>query len=155
MEKYNVRAATLDDLTVLLTFEQGIIKFERVFDPTLASDPINYYDLKELILHEDAEVVVVEYNLRIIASGYAKIKKALPYLDFPHYAYLGFMYTDEEFRGKGVNGKIISYLKEWSKARGIEEVRLTVYDENSAAIKAYEKAGFKKHITEMRLLTKA
>ncbi|MGB5500466.1 MAG: GNAT family N-acetyltransferase, partial [Maribacter sp.] len=31
------------------------------------------------------------------------------------------------------------------------EIRLTVYDENHAAIRAYEKVGFKKHIIEMRL----
>ena len=48
MSKPNIRTATLDDLETLYRFEQGIILAERPFDPTLAKDPISYYDLKEL-----------------------------------------------------------------------------------------------------------
>lgn len=152
MKDYNVRSATLDDLEVLLTFEQGIIQFERPFDPTLAEGPITYYDLSELITSDTAEVVVVEFDSKIIASGHAKIKQALPYLDHEKYTHLGFMYTHSEFRGKGVNGMVVDRLKKWSISKGIKEIRLTVYDDNSAAIKAYEKVGFKKHLIEMRII---
>lgn len=151
MNDYNVRSATLDDLEVLLTFEQGIVQFERPFDPTLAEDPITYYDLSELIVSVTAEVVVVEFESKIIASGYAKIKQALPYLNHEKYSYLGFMYTHSDFRGKGVNGIVVDRLKKWSTSKGIKEIRLTVYDDNSGAIKAYEKVGFKKHLIEMRI----
>lgn len=151
MKDYIVRSATLEDLEDLLVFEQGIIQFERPYDPTLAKDPINYYDLSKLITYDDAEVVVVEFDSKIIASGYAKIKQALPYLDHEDYAYLGFMYTHVDYRGKGVNRLVIDQLKKWSASKGLKEIRLTVYDENSGAIRAYEKVGFKKHIIEMRI----
>ena len=42
-------------------------------------------------------------------------------------------------------------LKNWAYSKEIFEIRLTVYQDNLPAIKAYEKAGFKKHIIEMRL----
>ncbi len=151
MEKFVVRSATLEDLSTLLKFEQGIIKAERPMDPTLAPDPISYYDISELINSEDAEVIVVEYDFKIVASGYAKIKKALDYLNHEFYSYLGFMYTLPDFRGKGVNKLIVEGLRNWSVAKGIKEIRLTVYDDNVAAIKAYEKVGFKKHLIEMRI----
>jgi ribosomal protein S18 acetylase RimI-like enzyme len=61
------------------------------------------------------------------------------------------MYTCPDFRGKGINKMIIDTLKNWSTANGLKEIRLTVYDENQGAIRAYEKVGFKKHIIEMRL----
>jgi GNAT superfamily N-acetyltransferase len=152
MSDFIVRTATLGDLSVLLEFEQGIIKAERPMDPTLADDPITYYDISEMIVSENSEVVVVEYNSKVIASGYAKIKKARNYLDHEFYSYLGFMFTAPDFRGKGVNKLIVDKLHSWSISKGLKEIRLTVYDENPAAIKAYEKVGFKKHLIEMRLL---
>lgn len=151
MDNVRVRIATLDDLDILLNFEQGVISAERPFDITLREDPITYYDLRAMILNDDASVVVAEIHGKIIGSGYALIKPARHYLDHEYYSYLGFMYTLPEFRGKGVNAKILENLKQWSISKGLKEIRLTVYDQNHSAIKAYEKAGFKKHIIEMRL----
>lgn len=148
---FKIRNASLDDLPVLLSFEQEIIKAERPFDTTLDDDPINYYDLKQMILNENASVVVAESDERIIASGYAICKKARHYLNHKNYSYLGFMFTDPDFRGKGVNAQIVDELKKWSYAKGLTEIRLTVYSDNLPAIKAYEKVGFKRHTIEMRL----
>jgi len=67
MSDFIVRRARLDDLEVLLEFEQGIIKAERPMDPTLAEDPISYYDISELIKSNDTEVIVVENSAKIIA----------------------------------------------------------------------------------------
>lgn len=151
MSNFLVRTARLEDLKVLLEFEQGIIKAERPMDPTLAKDPISYYDLSELIYSDEAEVVVVEYDTKVIASGYAKIKKANDYLDHEFYCYLGFMFTQPDYRGKGVNKLIVDELVKWSVSKGLQEIRLTVYDDNVAGLKAYQKVGFKKHLIEMRL----
>lgn len=152
MEDILIRRATTTDLPSLLEFEQGIIKAERPYDPTLDEDPISYYNLGELINSENAEVLVAEYSKKIVASGYAKTKKARHYLDHENYTYLGFMFTRPEFRGRGINKKIIEVLREWSLSKGLKEIRLTVYDDNVGAIKAYEKTGFKKHLIEMRLI---
>ncbi|QLG44314.1 GNAT family N-acetyltransferase [Costertonia aggregata] len=151
MNNFIVRTAKTGDIEVLLEFEQEIIKAERPFDPTLGDDPITYYDLDQLIRSDDAQVMVVSYNSTIIASGYAQVKRARHYLNHELYAYLGFMYTHPDFRGRGVNKLILNALREWSGSKGLKEIRLTVYDENFSAIRAYEKAGFKKHIIEMRM----
>lgn len=143
--------ATLADLKVLLAFEQEIISAERPFDETLDKDPISYYDLRELVLSKDAAVMVAEVESKVVGSGYGLIREAKPYLDHKQYVYLGFMYTASEQRGKGVNKAIVDALVQWSKAKGIHEIRLTVYNDNAPAIRAYEKVGFKKHILEMRV----
>ena len=151
MDTIHIRSASQNDLKVLRTFEQGVIKAERPFDVTLDADPITYYDLGELIQNDNALVVVAETNGTVIASGFALVKPAKHYLDHDHFAYLGFMYTRPEYRGKGVNARIVERLKQWSFAKGLKEIRLTVYNDNQSAIKAYEKVGFKKHIITMRL----
>ncbi len=61
------------------------------------------------------------------------------------------MYVKEVHRGKGISQAIITHLCNWFKTKNIEEIRLTVYEKNPRAIKAYEKVGFKKHLVEMRL----
>ena len=151
MENVLIRDAVLQDLPVLLDFEQNLIKAERPFDPTIADDPISYYDIKEYILDKDVKVVVAEVEGVVVSSGYALKKMARHYLDHQYYGYLGFMYTKSEYRGKGINKMIVDFLVDWCKTSGLNEVRLTVYEDNLPAVKAYEKAGFKKHLCEMRI----
>ncbi|MEM9077914.1 MAG: GNAT family N-acetyltransferase [Bacteroidota bacterium] len=153
MEKFKgiIRDATLEDLPILLEFEQGIITAERPYDPTLGEDPLSYYDLREMILDKNTCVIVAEADEKIVSSGYAKSKKARHYLDHENYAYLGFMFTHLAYRGMGINALIVDELVKWSKAQGFIEIRLTVYEDNIPAIKAYEKVGFKKHLVEMRI----
>ncbi|TYA69951.1 GNAT family N-acetyltransferase [Seonamhaeicola marinus] len=146
-----VRIATLDDLPVLLSFEQGIIEAERPFDPTIKEGSINYYDIAELITNTDSEVFVAEIENEIVASGYVKIKPDRHYLKHIQQGYLGFMFVDKTHRGKRLNQHIINALLNWCRARQIDEIRLHVYQDNLPAIKAYEKAGFKKHMINMRL----
>ncbi|WP_010519207.1 GNAT family N-acetyltransferase [Croceivirga radicis] len=151
MENVILRDARLEDLKTLKEFEQEIIRAERPFDPTIRPDPISYYNLEAYIKSQDVKVVVAEKDGQLVASGYALIKKARHYLDHDTYAFLGFMYTIPEVRGQGINAKIVAVLTQWAKKQGLEEVRLTVYQDNTPAIKAYEKSGFKSHINEMRL----
>lgn len=151
MKKINIRAAVIADLPTLYEFEQGIITAERPYDETLKSGHINYYDIKALIESTEAEVIVAEIADEIIGSAYIHIQKAKPYLKHSHFGHLGFMYTKPEHRGKGVNKMIIEGLKNWALSKGINELRLDVYSDNASAIRAYEKAGFKKHLVNMRL----
>jgi GNAT superfamily N-acetyltransferase len=151
MSGITIRKATINDLNTLLRFEQNLIAAERPFDKTLKSGHIHYYDLEEMIKASHVEVVVAESDNEIIGSGYARIETAKPYLVHQRHAYLGFMYVDPAHRGKGVNKKIIEVLKEWAVTQKITELRLDVYADNMAAIKAYGKAGFTSHLIEMRM----
>jgi RimJ/RimL family protein N-acetyltransferase len=146
-----VRKATLEDVPVLLEFEQGLIKAERPMDVTIKDVKISYYDVSEFIKNDDSTLYVVELNNEIVASGYAKIKPDRQYLKHEKQGYLGFMFVPEVHRGKGYNKLIMDALLNWCKERKIHEVRLDVYDVNHAAIRAYEKAGLKKHLITMRL----
>jgi ribosomal protein S18 acetylase RimI-like enzyme len=150
MDQVLIREARLEDLPVLLEFEQELIRAERPFDVTIREDPVSYYDLKEFVSRKDVAVAVAENEGTVVSSGYAHAKKARHYLDHEEYAYLGFMYTLPEYRGRGINRKILTYLTQWARENGLKEMRLTVYHGNMPAVRAYEKAGFECHITEMR-----
>ena len=147
-----IREATQEDLKVLLEFEQGVVLAERPFNKTLIEGEIHYYDLLSLMNSEEATLIVAEKDHEIVASGYALIKQAeKEYTTFKKYAYLGFMFVKPEYRGQGINQFIVDRLINWSKEKGISEIRLDVYDQNESAVKAYEKVGFEPLILTMRL----
>ena len=138
-----IRQATLNDLEILLEFEQLLIDYERNLTSHIKDGYINYYDIESFIKKPDATVIVAEINEEIIGSGYALIKCNKTYKTPDKYVYLGFMYVKEEHRGKGVNKRIMNELIEWGKKSGHHIFKLDVYSNNSSAINAYHKAGFK------------
>jgi GNAT superfamily N-acetyltransferase len=151
MDQITIRKANLQDMESLLRFEQGVIAAERPFDPTLKQDPVHYYNLPEMIEASHIELLVAAIDGMLIGSGYARIENSKHYLQHTQYAYLGFMYTEPRHRGKGVNRIIMEALKQWALDKNITELRLDVYYNNSAAIRAYRKVGFCEHMIEMRM----
>ena len=152
--KVTVREAQIDDLKTLLEFEQGVIEYERQFDPTLKLKEAQYYDIPLMINASHIQLLIAEVNGELVGSGYARIEDAKPYLQHYVYAYLGFMYVKESVRGKGVNKLIFDELKDWILSQGIYEVRLDVYNQNESAVKAYEKVGFERYLDNMRMSLK-
>jgi RimJ/RimL family protein N-acetyltransferase len=150
-DKAIVRKASLEDLPVLQNFMLGLIEAEIPMDATIKEDTINYYDLSTMIKDSESEVLVAVLDGEIVASGSSKIKKDLVYLKHKKQGYLGFMFVPEQHRGNGLNKLILQALLDWCKERNVFEIKLDVYAVNSAAISAYEKAGFKKHLVNMRL----
>lgn len=145
-----VRTAEVADLEILLDFEQGVIEAERPFDETLKPESIRYYDMAAMLAAPHIRVVVAEFDGQVVGSGYARIEDSKPYLDHEQHAYMGFMFTVPEHRGKGVNQKIIKELERWSVSNGVTEMRLEVYVDNVSAIRAYEKIGYSASISKMR-----
>ena len=62
---------------------------ERPYDHTLKPDPINYYDIAELVAAPDAEVAVADLDGRLIGSGYATKKRSRTYVDPEYHAFIG------------------------------------------------------------------
>ncbi len=151
MEDIKYRAATLDDLETLYTFEQGIVQAERPYDVTLKPGKIHYYDLKALVKSDQAEVIVAEAQGELVGSGYVQIKDAKDYLRFDQYGHIGFIYVKPSHRRKGISQNVIGALKSWAQSKDIQELRLEVYDENEKAVAAYRKLGMVKHMVEMRV----
>ena len=146
-----LREAKLSDLSTLLDFEKSLIKYERTFTPNLKKTNFNYYDLKSYIQDPNISVVVAEKNGSLIASGYALVRLNKIYKNPSHIVFLGFMYVVPEFRGLGINKRILDYLIKWGQKKGYSEFQLDVYAPNKSAIKAYKKIGFIFETITMRL----
>ena len=151
MTQICIRPAHIDDLATLLKFEQLIIEYERPMCADMQAGEFNYYSLQNMLESDDAQVVVAEKNGKIVAAGHARIKKSRSYLVHQYHSFLGFMYVEQDYRGKGVNRLVINELKAWSREKGMTVCCLTVFDKNESALKAYQKIGFRNEIIEMRI----
>jgi len=152
MKNIQLRKAIFTDLEILLAFEQNVLEAERPFNSSIKPLDASYYDLKAMIDDEKTLLLVAENDNEIIGSGYAQIRPSkTSSLIHQVHSYLGFMYVDPEYRGLGINKMIIDKLIEWTKGKGIYDVYLDVYDDNEAAVRAYEKVGFTKSLVEMKL----
>lgn len=145
-----VRRANINDLPTLLDFEQGIVAAERPLDETLRDGTIHYYDLPALLAADDAHVVVATRHDTIVASGWARLRDSVPYVQHDRHVFLGFMYVVPAMRGQGINTLILTALTAWAREQGISEAVLEVYVDNASALRAYRKAGFLPRLLEMR-----
>lgn len=68
-----------------------------------------------------------------------------------HKAYLSSVFVEPEFRGLGVAEKLLQSVKNYAREH-VEQIMLSVVDGNIAAIKLYEKQGFKIYGVEPRAL---
>jgi GNAT superfamily N-acetyltransferase len=150
MRNIIIRAAVHADLPILKKFEQGIIATERPFNDCLKSEPICYYDIWALIDGDSSSVVVAEDDGVIVGSGYARIRESKAHLTHDFHVYLGFMYVASTHRGQGINQLVIQALISWGKKQGMQDFYLEAYADNSSALKAYEKLGFKASLIEMK-----
>ncbi len=151
LENIKIRVASMSDMPILLQFEQGVISAERPMDSTLQAENVKYYNLVKMISSPDTQILVATINDALVGSGYARIESGKIYNTFEKYAYLGFMFVKSDYRGLGINAKIIENLKNWCLSRDIFELRLDVYHNNPSAIKAYQKVGFESNMINMRI----
>ena len=102
-----IRPADKNDLTVLLEFEQEIIKAERPFNSTLKNSEIHFYDLHQLMGSQKAKVIVAEVDNEIIGSGYAAIKEEVDlFVKHTQFVYWGVMFVKPAHRGKGLSKQL-------------------------------------------------
>lgn len=151
MNQFSIRIARLSDLETLLKFEQGVVAAERPLDSFLGAGELFYYNIPALITGENTLFIVATVADELVGCGYVKIEESNQYHKNPKYGYIGFIYVKPAFRGKKISSLVLENLKKWAKEKSLKELRLDVYSNNSAAIKPYERFGFKKSLVNMRI----
>lgn len=149
-----IRKATLKDIEILDSLQNKLGQHEKKFHPMIKKKgKIRYHTLKdfrELIKSKNALVLIAEINGKVIGSGFCRIlKNTADWSIYDKRAIIRQVFVEEKYRRKGIGGKIIEKLVEWLHKRKIYDIRVMVLSENSNAVNAYLKYGFKGYIYEM------
>ena len=148
----NVRRATHDDLGALKHLEQQLINFERQFDPDIREgENVHYYDLEKLLMQDNISLIVAEVDNKIVGCAFGKIVKAPDWSESEYIGHIKMVFVEEEYRKKGVGRAIFAGLKKWFREKQAASVYVEFYLDNTNALEAYKKYGFKPYTMIMKM----
>lgn len=132
-----LRLATIQDTNTILGFIKALADYEKLSEQVIATEQ----SLQQTLFSDKpyAEVIIAEYQGK--PAGMA--------LFFHNYStflakpgiYLEDLFVSTDFRGKGIGGKLLSYLAKLAVERGCGRLEWSVLDWNQPAIDFYHSQG--------------
>jgi len=146
----SIRQADISDRNIICAL--GVTTFyEAYFEQDESTDLANYVlenfsraQIETELNNKDSTFFIAELNDK--AVGYAKLREnsTVNCLENVNAIELHRIYILERAKGKGVGGKLLNRCFETARVKGYETIWLGVWEENSAALRFYEKLGFVK-----------
>jgi len=147
---YNIRKATLDDLSVIQQFNLQLFKKEHEeFDKTLDCNWTFSVEGKEYFKNRITE----DSGFAFIASlgdkpvGYivGGLTNSPKHRTITKLAELENMFVLNEHRSSGIGTKLYEKFLEWCKNKEVERIKVVASSENIKAIQFYQKKGFQNY----------
>ena len=147
------RKATINDLAVLTETRIEVLRVANRLKDNVDTSEVRRQSEEYYIsaLNNDTHVTYLVYNEeKIIGTGGISYFQVMPTYHNPtgRKAYIMNMYTNPEYRRKGIALKTLDLLVEDAKAKGITAISLEATDMGKPL---YEKYGFVKMNDEMEL----
>ena len=146
----STRQADISDRNIICAL--GVTTFyEAYFEQDESSDLANYVlesfnqaQIEAELNNTDSTFFIAELNGK--AVGYAKLREnsTVDCLKNENSIELHRIYILERAKGKGVGGRLLNRCFEAAQAKGYETIWLGLWEQNSAALRFYEKLGFVK-----------
>jgi ribosomal protein S18 acetylase RimI-like enzyme len=150
-----VRAATGADLPRLGRLGATLVAVHHAFDqrrflPARDRTPTDYADfLLSQLNHDHVVLLVAEINGDVIGYGYATVE-GYDYMSLRGPAgVLQDLVVDAQYRGHGVGQLLLDAVLEALQERDVRQVVLSTAEQNSAAQRLFERAGFRRTMVEM------
>lgn len=152
-----IRPATESDLEALGRLGATLMRTHFAFDPqrflSPGDDPEEGYAwfLGTQLAERDMVVLVAERDAHVVGYVYAGLE-GLSWKELRGPA--GFIHdivVDESARGLGVARKLLDAAVAWLKQRGAPRVVLWTATQNTRAQQVFDRAGFRRTMTEMTL----
>ena len=153
---YSLRKATLNDIDILIEFRIKFLKEIQDLPPVKEMEifrtSLKKFFLDKMKLHEFI-AWLAEFDNEIIAtSGLSFLQKPPHFINITgKFAYIMNMYTDPEWRKKGIGSALLEKLFEEINNRGIQSVVLHATPDGRPL---YEKYGFKENDGDKEMILK-
>jgi len=144
---FDLRAAGVDDLDLLLDLMQGLYVFDHMpFDPARARGAL------VVLLADSSRGRVFLIEVRGEAVGYAVLTLGYSLEFAGRYALLDELFILEAYRGRGAGRQVLGFLEAVSRSLGVQALRLEVARANRGARDLYAKMGFELHDRDLMTL---
>lgn len=155
----NIKELNEEHINQIAKLQKAFIEEHHQYDNEyylLAQDSeeiFTNYVKKNMLNNKEKKIFIVEDTETKTVAGYISgwIEQKAPIYHNKEYGYLSNIYVAKTHRGQGAAKLLVNALLEWFRQKKIKHVELTVDVRNPAAIKAFEKHGFKEFLKRMRL----
>ena len=137
MGEVRIRAASKEDVPLILSFIRELAEYERLSDEVVATEEalrthlFGDLPVAEVVIGEDGEE----------PAGFALFFHSFStFLGRPG-IYLEDLYVRPEFRGRGIGRSLLVHLARLARERGCGRLEWSVLDWNEPAIGLYERLG--------------
>jgi len=132
-----LRAATIDDVPVILRCIRGLAEYERLAHECMATEEL----LRESLFGESPAAHVVLAMVGDEAAAFALwFRNYSTFLARPG-IYLEDLFVFPAFRGRGIGRRLLEHLAQIAVSRGYGRLEWAVLDWNADAIRFYESLG--------------
>jgi GNAT superfamily N-acetyltransferase len=132
-----LRAATIDDIPVILRCIRGLAEYERLAHECMATEEL----LRESLFGESPAAQVVLAMVGDEQAGFALwFRNYSTFLARPG-IYLEDLFVFPAFRGRGIGRRLLEHLAQIAVSRGYGRLEWAVLDWNVDAIRFYESLG--------------
>jgi len=151
----NIRKAKQQDIETLTKMVIEICRLEAKIEPCLkALDRSQFKEFKKYIKDgimgkKGSFVLVAEEKGKIIGFVYGEIKKRPPVFKTRKVGEIADIFVAPKHRKKGIARQLLEEAAKIFRKRKLKYVCLTALAGNTAALKAYSKAGFKECAKEL------
>ncbi|RKY53335.1 MAG: GNAT family N-acetyltransferase [Candidatus Neomarinimicrobiota bacterium] len=137
VEKYEIRPATVGDVSLILSFIRQLAEYEQALNEVVATE----YILRESLFgkHPCAEVIIGYFN-SVPVSFAVYFYNFSTWLGSPG-LYLEDIYVKPEYRHKGFARAMMIYLAKLAKERNCGRFEWSVLNWNKSAIRFYKRIG--------------
>ena len=146
----SIRQADISDTNIICALGATTF-YEAYFEHDESSDLANYVlenfsqgQIKNELKDTNSTFFIAELNGKAVGYGKLRENSAVDCLKNENAVELHRIYILERAKGKGVGGKLLDRCFETARTKGYETIWLSVWEENSAALKFYERLGFVK-----------
>lgn len=137
---YSFRVANSLDIPNLSKLLNELFSLEKEFIP---NETLQKNALETIINDEKiGNILVCTYENRVVAM--VNLLYSFSTALGSRVAILEDMIVLNEYRDKNIGSKLLEFVKEFAKSKGIERITLLTDDDNFKAHKFYEKNGFEK-----------
>lgn len=132
-----------------LSLIREMFEVEHLIVPSEANADKWVYFVRKGLTDGQSILLVAKSVGRPVGFVYARISHDYPLEVSKLVGRIDDVYVLREFRGRGIGKKLVVECLKMMKAACVDAVSLTVLAENKAAVKLYEKLGFKIHANRM------
>jgi GNAT superfamily N-acetyltransferase len=139
MNRFNIKFATIDDISLILHFIKELAAYEKLAHEVVATEEI----LRENLFGKKSHAEVLLGYLDNVPVSFALFfHNFSTFLGKPG-IYLEDLYVKPEARGHGIGQVMLQYLAQLAEERQCGRLEWWVLDWNEAAIKFYKRLGAK------------